>query len=92
MRIKATVTELLRNFSDYINRVAYRGERFVVIRGGKPVAELSPVPSGTRLAELPALLDSLPRLGEEDSADFARDLERYRKELEAEAPRDPWES
>lgn len=75
MRIKATVTELLRNFSDYINRVAYRGERFVVIRGGKPVAELSPVPSGTRLAELPALLDSLPRLSEEDAADFATDLD-----------------
>lgn len=92
MRIEATVTELLRNFSDYINRVAYRGERFVVIRGGKPVAELSPVPSGTRLGELPALLDSLPRLGEEASADFARDLERYRRELEAQAPRDPWES
>lgn len=92
MRIKATVTELLRNFSDYINRVAYRGERFVMIRGGKPVAELSPVPSGTRLAEFPALLDSLPRLGEEDPADFPRDLERYRQELEAEGPRDPWES
>ena len=92
MRIKATVTELLRNFSDYINRVAYRGERFVVIRGGKPVAEISPVPVGTRLAELPALFDSLPRLDEEDATDFARDLERFRGELDAQEPVDPWES
>lgn len=92
MRIKATVTDVLRNFSDYINRVAYRGERFVVIRGGKPVAEISPVPAGTRLAELPDLLESLPRLDEEDATEFARDLERFRGGLDAHEPVDPWES
>ena len=25
-----SVTELVRNFADYINRVVYRGERFVI--------------------------------------------------------------
>lgn len=92
MIIKATVTDLIRNFSDYINRVVYRGERFVVVRGGKAVAELNPVPSGTRLGELPALLESLPRLGKEDATAFARELEGARRELDAEEPRDPWES
>ncbi len=92
MIIRTSVTDLLRNFSDYINRVVYRGERFVVVRGGKAVAELSPVPSGSRLGELPALLDSLPRLDEEDADDFARELERARRELDAEGPRDRWES
>jgi antitoxin (DNA-binding transcriptional repressor) of toxin-antitoxin stability system len=88
----ATVTDLLRNFADYINRVAYRGERFVIIRGGKPVAELSPVPSGTRLGDLPALLESLPRLSPEAAAEFADDLSQARAELNAIANRDPWES
>ena len=60
MKLAVNITEVLRNFSDYINRVAYRGERFILVRGGKPVAELSPVPSGTRLGDLPSLLASLP--------------------------------
>ncbi len=64
MKTTASVTDVLRNFSEYINRVAFRGERFILVRGGKPVAELSPVPLGTRLGDLPSLLDSLPQLGE----------------------------
>lgn len=92
MRIDATVTDLLRNFSDYVNRVVYRGERFTLIRGGKPVAELSPVPAGTRLGDLPGILASLPHLGEEDAAAFAEALDRARDDLEAHPPRDPWAS
>lgn len=92
MKYTATVTEVLRNFADYINRVAYRGDRFVLVRGGKPVAELSPVPSGTRLGELPALLESLPRLSEAEAQDFADDLARARAELSTIAVRDQWES
>lgn len=92
MKITATVTDVIRNFADYINRVAYRGERFVLIRGGKSVAELSPVPAGTRLGDLPGLLDSLPRLTEEEAAAFADDLERARSELSAHPLEDPWES
>lgn len=92
MIIKATVTDVLRNFSDYINRVAYRGERFVLLRGGKPVAELTPVPSGTRLGDLPELLASLPTL-EGDARDaFTRDLERARTELDAAPLENPWAS
>ncbi len=28
-----SVTEVARNFADYVNRVVYRGERFVLVRG-----------------------------------------------------------
>ena len=38
---KVIVSEAVRNFADYINRVAYRGESFTLIRGNKPVAELA---------------------------------------------------
>lgn len=91
MRISASVTDVLRNFSDYINRVVYRRERFVLIRGGRPVAELSPVPAGTRLGDLPALLRALPPLGD-DAASLADDLEAARAELDAHPPEDRWES
>ncbi len=92
MKISANVTDLLRNFSDYINRVVYRRERFVLVRGGKPVAELSPLPSATRLGDLPGLLSSLPRLDEAEASSFAEDVESARAELEAGSPEDPWES
>lgn len=92
MRIHASVTDVIRNFSDYLNRVAYRGERFVLIRGGKPVAELSPVPAGTRLGDLSAVLRSLPRLSAEEAGAFEADLEAARSELARQPPEDPWES
>jgi antitoxin (DNA-binding transcriptional repressor) of toxin-antitoxin stability system len=84
-----SVTEVLRNFADYINRVAYRGERFVLMRGGRPVAELSPVPTGTRLGELPSLLASLPRLRQDDADALSLEVEAARRDLEA-PPEDPW--
>jgi antitoxin (DNA-binding transcriptional repressor) of toxin-antitoxin stability system len=92
MKSEATVTEVMRNFSDYLNRVAYRGERFVLLRGGRPVAELSPVPSGTRLGELAALLQSLPRLSADEAEAFAEVLARARDQIGGETDRDPWAS
>lgn len=90
MRGAHSVTEVARNFADYINRVVYRGERFVLLRGNRPVAELGPLPRGRRLAELPGLLESLPPLTEAEADAFARDLLSARSELAED--RDPWAS
>ena len=92
MRISESVTEVARHFADYINRVAFRGERFVLMRGNKPVAELCPVPMGARLGDLPDVLGSLPRLSESEAVAFATDLESARDELKRATVRDPWES
>jgi antitoxin (DNA-binding transcriptional repressor) of toxin-antitoxin stability system len=93
VRFRASVTEVLRNFSDYINRVAYRGERFVLTRGGRDVAELAPAPpAGRRLAELPAVLESLPRLGREEATRFAEDLDHGRAVSGGTPAPDQWES
>ena len=92
MRMNPSVTEVARNFADYINRVAFRGERFTLMRGSKPVAELGPVPVGRRLGELPDLLAMLPPLGREDAFTFAEDLEGAREELDGLSVRDPWAS
>jgi antitoxin (DNA-binding transcriptional repressor) of toxin-antitoxin stability system len=87
-----TVTEAVRNFSDFINRVTYRHETFVLHKGNKPVAELCPLPSGRRLGDLPAILRSLPRLTSEDAAAFETDLCTARMALPEPETKDPWAS
>jgi antitoxin (DNA-binding transcriptional repressor) of toxin-antitoxin stability system len=85
-----TVTQVARNFAEYVNRVAYRRESFTLVRGKKPLAELRPLPTGARLSELPGLLASLPRLTEAEAGEFAADLDASRDEL-GEAG-DAWQS
>ena len=51
-----TVTQVARNFAEYVNRVAYRRESFTLVRGKKPLAELRPLPAGARLSSCPACL------------------------------------
>jgi len=85
-----TVTQVARNFAEYINRVAYRRESFTLLRGKKALAELRPLPTGTRLSELPGLLASLPRLTEAEADELAADLDAARDELGA--ARDAWQS
>jgi prevent-host-death family protein len=38
-------TEAARNFSEMLDGVEHRGQTFVVTRGGKPVARITPVPT-----------------------------------------------
>lgn len=85
-----TVTEMARKFADYINRVAYRGERFVLTRGNREVAEIRPLPKGLSYAELREVLTSGPHLDSDDVEQFARDIEEAREELNSLPVRDPW--
>ena len=87
-----SVTEVVRHFADYINRVVYRRESFVLVRGNKPIAELRPLPMGKRLAELPGLLASLPHLPASEAEAFAADLDAARDALEGGEVHDPWRS
>jgi antitoxin (DNA-binding transcriptional repressor) of toxin-antitoxin stability system len=80
-------TEASRNFSEILNLVRYRGESFVVERGGEAICEIRPAaaPPFTG-ADLVAVLRSLPPVDE-----------GYLLELEALArnqpplPESPWE-
>lgn len=87
-----SVTEMVRGFSDYVNRVAYRRERFILLKGRKPVAELRPLPAGCLLGELEDLLRSLPGLSADEAADFATDMADAGADLPRAQPRDPWQS
>jgi antitoxin (DNA-binding transcriptional repressor) of toxin-antitoxin stability system len=87
-----SITEAASHFREYIDRVAHRGESFVLLEDATPVAELRPLPVGRRLSELPALLASLPHLGADDVARFAADLDHAREQLGGLEVRDPWGS
>lgn len=87
-----TVTEFARNLSRFLHRVAFGGERFIILKGGKPVAEVSPPPRGRRLGELEQLLADLPHLPPEEAAVFCRDLESARAALAGVPTGDRWES
>lgn len=90
MSEQLSVTTAARNFAEYVNRVAYRRESFVLVRGGKRVAELRPTAQGVRLADLPALIASVPHL--DDTDDFAAQIDSARKELDAVEQVNPWGS
>ena len=92
MKTPISVTEAVRNFADFINRVVYRGEDFVLERGGRPVARLIPVPQAGRLGDLPALLDTVPNLSTEEAEALATDIEDARSQLPPLAREDPWAS
>ncbi len=66
MKLPISATQAVRNFSELMNRVHYRGESFVVERGGKPICEILPAaPSKFRGGDLANLLRSLPKPDEE---------------------------
>ena len=84
-----SVTEFARHFAEYINRVSYRGECFLLLRGNRPVAELRPPPVRKRLVELPALFKSLPHLSPTEATQFADDLTEARQLLARAEVHDP---
>jgi antitoxin (DNA-binding transcriptional repressor) of toxin-antitoxin stability system len=62
MESHISATRAARTFSDLLSRVRYRGETFVIERGGEPVGRLVPAsPAPCTLAQLARLLRGLPR-------------------------------
>jgi antitoxin (DNA-binding transcriptional repressor) of toxin-antitoxin stability system len=92
MESRPLVSDVAGNFSEYLDRVVRRGERFVLMLGDQPVAELRPATPVRRLGEPPELLASLPRLSPEELDSFESDLEKARNELSSLSVRDPWGS
>jgi len=76
-----SATEAVRKFSDILNSVGYRGESYTIIRGGKPVASISPIKPSARINLLKGLKDlagNIPQLGEEAER-YEKDLKEIRK-------------
>ena len=73
MQTRITATQLSKSLSDILNRVRYRGERFLIERNGEPVATLGPAAPvlSITMREFVDFLRGLPPPGE----GFADDLE-----------------
>ena len=88
-----TATRAVREFSDLLNSIKFKGRTVIIERGGKPVARMAPVdPPGktVRLKDLPRLLKELPELGAEAEA-LEKDLQEI---IQAQPPLpsvSPWE-
>lgn len=73
METTITATQLAKGLSDILNRVRYRGERFLVQRNGETIATIEPLTSmpGITVSELIAKVGDLEMPGD----GFADDLE-----------------
>ncbi len=86
MESHISATDAARTLSDLLNRVRYRGESFVVERGGEVVCRI--VPAGPRrctVADLVRVLKSAPR----PDADFFTTVGKLSK-TQPKLPRGPW--
>lgn len=82
-----SATEAARSFSDLLNRIQYRGERFVVERGGAPVCEITPATVVTvTVTDLVRALRSGPR-ADPEYLDLLEEITRTQPKVE----RSPWE-
>ena len=82
MEKRITATQAVRDFSELLNKIKFKGDRYIIERSGKPVAQMEPVREAkktTTLKELKSLLKELPRLDEELDS-FAADLQGIRKD------------
>jgi antitoxin (DNA-binding transcriptional repressor) of toxin-antitoxin stability system len=63
MRSRISATHAARTFSDLLNRVVYRGEEFLVVRGRTPVCEITGLRTAprARLGQLAEVLREAPR-------------------------------
>jgi len=73
------VAEAARDFLRVLDRVERGGEPAILVRDGRPVATLSPIP-GTALtcAELAGRWPNLEKLDDDEARVFADDLEHSR--------------
>ena len=93
MEKRISATRAVRDFSEVLNTIKFKGAHYIIERGGKPVASMKPIDEKTdlkTLGELKALLKKLPRLNEELNA-FSEDLEDIRKDQPPIAMEDLWE-
>ena len=86
---KISATDAARSFSDVVARVHYRGEEFVVEKGGEAVCKISPEGQGAAKSTIGDLLGLFERMPSFDDGFRDAVIEASRKQPKL--PRSPWE-
>ncbi|MEW6669774.1 MAG: antitoxin [Thermodesulfobacteriota bacterium] len=93
MEKAVTATEAVRDFSGLLNTIRFKGETYIIKRGGKPIASIGPVREASvskRLKDLKGILLELPRMGDELDP-FEKDLIEVRRNQPSLPEEEPWE-
>ena len=78
---RVSANEAARRFADLIDAVEHRGERFTIVRRGRPIAHLGPIPSGSG-ADAKAVLQQHRR-----DLDWSKELAFLRRAADANVDR-----
>ena len=93
MEKRISATRAVRDFSEVLNTIKFKGVHYIIERGGKPIASMKSIDEKIdpmTLGELKTLLKKLPRLEEELDA-FALDLEEISRNQPIMSTGDLWE-
>lgn len=86
MKTRISATKAAREFSEILNRVAYRGETFVVERNGRTICEISPTkPKAFIGADFAEMIKNAPRPDDQ----YFDDVEEVIKKRQQIVP-SPW--
>ena len=90
---RISATQAVRDFSEVLNTIKFKGVHYIIERGGKPIASMKSIDEKMdpmTLGELKTLLKKLPKLDEELEA-FASDLEEIARNQPLVSTGDLWE-
>ena len=93
MEKRISATRAVRDFSEVLNTIKFKGVHYIIERGGKPIASMKSIDEkidSMTLRQLKTLLKKLPRLEEELDA-FASDLEEISRNQPLMSTGDLWE-
>ena len=93
MEKRISATRAVREFSEVLNTIKFKGVHYIIERGGKPIASMKSIDENLdpmTLGELKTLFKKLPRL-EEELDSFASDLEEISRNQPFISTGDLWE-
>ncbi len=92
MEKRISATRAVREFSEVLNTIKFKGAHYIIERGGKPIASMKSIDEkidAMTLGELKNLLKKLPRLEDELDA-FASDIEEISRNQPLVSTGDLW--
>ena len=93
MEKRISATRAVRDFSEVLNTIKFKGVHYIIERGGKPIASMKSIDEkmeSITLGERKGLLKKLPRLDTELDA-FASELEEISRNQPLMSTEDLWE-